>query len=88
MIVVCRSYTLPDETETRVYLLKSVKLVAYSFKIIGESLHWELDTNLREDEQQAIDQNAVSVLSVLTRAATNMIRIFNANDCRDETKFI
>ena len=85
MVVVCKSYTLPDETETRVYLLSQVCKPELAASLIQnhwcvESLHWELDTNLREDEQQAIDQNAVSVLSVLTRAATNMIRIFNAND--------
>ena len=85
MVVACDSYTLPSVTERRVYLFSEVCKPELAALLIRnhwgvESVHWELDVNLREDEQQATDKNAVKVLSVVTRTALNLVRIFHAND--------
>ena len=85
MVVVCDSYTLPSETERRVYLFSEVCKPELAALLIRnhwgvESVHWELDVNLREDEQQATDVNAVKVLSVVTRNALNLVKIFHGND--------
>ena len=85
MIAVCHTYTLDAETETRIYLFSQVCKPELAALLIRnhwcvESVHWELDTNMGEDDHQATNRNAIRVLSVLTRAATNMLRIFNTND--------
>ncbi len=85
MVVVCDSYTLPSETERRVYLFSKVCKPELAALLIRnhwgvESVHWELDVNLREDEQQATDVNAIKVLAVVTRTALNLVRIFHANE--------
>ena len=57
MAVLATSYTLPNQTEERLFLFSQICKPELAALLIRkhwsvESIHWELDVNLREDEQQ------------------------------------